>query len=59
VIVRSAAAAMHGLDRLKTDGVRAGEPSGAVDIALHLGEVLNGNVGAVDRLDLTVIGPPL
>lgn len=50
---------MHGLDRLKTDGVRAGEPSGAVDIALHLGEVLNGNVGAVDRLDLTVIGPPL
>jgi len=28
-----------------------------VDLALHLGEVLYGNVGAVDRLDFTVIGP--
>jgi class 3 adenylate cyclase len=26
-------------------------------LALHLGEVLYGNVGAVDRLDFTVIGP--
>ena len=29
----------------------------SVDIALHLGEVLYGNVGAADRLDFTVIGP--
>jgi len=29
----------------------------SVDIALHLGEVLYGNVGATDRLDFTVIGP--
>jgi class 3 adenylate cyclase len=28
-----------------------------VDLALHIGEVLYGNVGAVDRLDFTVIGP--
>jgi adenylate cyclase len=28
-----------------------------VDLALHLGEVLYGNVGASDRLDFTVIGP--
>ena len=28
-----------------------------VDIALHVGEVLYGNVGATDRLDFTVIGP--
>jgi hypothetical protein len=28
-----------------------------VDLALHLGEVLYVNVGAVDRLDFTVIGP--
>jgi adenylate cyclase len=29
----------------------------SVDVALHLGEVLYGNVGATDRLDFTVIGP--
>ena len=28
-----------------------------VDLALHVGEVLYGNVGAADRLDFTVIGP--
>jgi class 3 adenylate cyclase len=36
---------------------KAGKPVAAVDLALHLGEVLYGNVGAVDRLDFTVIGP--
>jgi adenylate cyclase len=34
-----------------------GLPTVAVDIALHVGEVLYGNVGAADRLDFTVIGP--
>lgn len=29
----------------------------AVDLAVHIGEVLYGNVGAADRLDFTVIGP--
>jgi class 3 adenylate cyclase len=28
-----------------------------VDLAIHVGEVLYGNVGATDRLDFTVIGP--
>ncbi len=28
-----------------------------VGLALHLGEVLYGNIGASDRLDFTVIGP--
>ena len=32
-------------------------PFADVGIALHVGEVLYGNVGAVDRLDFTVIGP--
>ncbi len=35
----------------------AGLPVASVDLALHLGEVLYGNVGATDRLDFTVIGP--
>jgi len=35
----------------------AGSPHVTVDLALHVGEVLYGNVGAVDRLDFTVIGP--
>jgi len=34
-----------------------GKPIATVDLALHLGEVLYGNVGAIDRLDFTVIGP--
>ena len=33
-----------------------GKPIAGVDLALHLGEVLYGNVGAMDRLDFTVIG---
>jgi len=32
-------------------------PAMELDIALHLGDVLYGNVGAGDRLDFTVIGP--
>ncbi len=35
----------------------SGLPIADVDIALHVGEVLYGNVGAADRLDFTVIGP--
>ena len=45
------------LDRLNADRARIGKPIAVVDLALHLGEVLYGNVGAVDRLDFTVIGP--
>ena len=53
----AAAEAMEGLDRLNAARLEAGKPIAAVDLALHLGEVLYGNVGAVDRLDFTVIGP--
>jgi adenylate cyclase len=53
----AAAEAMAGLDRLNAARADAGKPTAAVDLALHLGEVLYGNVGAVDRLDFTVIGP--
>src|SRR6266850_727563 len=53
----AAAEAMEGLDRLNTARQEAGKPIAVVDLALHLGEVLYGNVGAVGRLDFTVIGP--
>jgi adenylate cyclase len=53
----AAAEAMAGLDRLNAERHAAGKPTAEVDLALHLGEVLYGNVGAVDRLDFTVIGP--
>jgi adenylate cyclase len=53
----AAAEAMSAVDRLNATRREAGKPAAAVDLALHLGEVLYGNVGAVDRLDFTVIGP--
>ena len=55
--IDAAAETMEGLDRLNAARQEAGKPIAAVDLALHLGEVLYGNVGAVDRLDFTVIGP--
>ncbi len=53
----AAAEAMRAVDRLNQARGDAGKPVAAVDLALHLGEVLYGNVGAADRLDFTVIGP--
>ena len=53
----AAAEAMSAVDGLNATRREAGKPAAAVDLALHLGEVLYGNVGAVDRLDFTVIGP--
>ena len=53
----AAAEAMRAVDCLNAARNAAGKPAAAVDLALHLGEVLYGNVGAVDRLDFTVIGP--
>ncbi len=57
---RALAAAVESLDgvaRLNAARAAAGAPVMALDIALHLGEVMFGNVGAEDRLDFTVIGP--
>jgi adenylate cyclase len=34
-----------------------GESPLAFGLALHLGDVMHGNIGAPDRLDFTVIGP--
>ena len=53
----AAVEATAGLDRLGATRRDAGKPAASIDFALHAGEVLYGNVGAVDRLDFTVIGP--
>ncbi len=49
--------AMRNIDVVNKAREAAGLPVASVDLALHLGEVLYGNVGATDRLDFTVIGP--
>ena len=53
----AAVEALQKLDALNAARAAAGLPVAAVDLALHIGEVLYGNVGATDRLDFTVIGP--
>jgi adenylate cyclase len=53
----AAAEATRGLAALNTTRAAAGLPVVTVDLALHVGEVLYGNVGAADRLDFTVVGP--
>ena len=52
--VTSAQAGMAHLDVIRRE---QGLPSLAFGAALHLGEMLWGNVGAADRLDFTAIGP--
>ena len=47
------------IEALSAARVAAGGPVAPVDLALHLGHVLYGNVGAIDRLDFTVIGPAI
>ena len=42
---------------LNADRRAKGEPELALDVVLHYGEVVYGNVGAARRLDFTVIGP--
>ena len=45
---------LHALDR---DQSATGASPLAVGIALHVGEVMYGNIGSASRLDFTVIGP--
>ncbi len=55
--IDAAREAMHALHRVNRAWAEASKPVAEVDLALHIGEVLYGNVGAADRLDFTVIGP--
>lgn len=55
------AALRAGLEALRRNALvnraHIGEPELALDVALHLGDVFYGNIGAASRLDFTVIGP--
>jgi adenylate cyclase len=53
--IEAALAGLAALDAFNAG--RAGERPLRAGIALHVGEVLLGNIGAPDRLDFTVIGP--
>jgi class 3 adenylate cyclase len=55
--IKSVRAARAGMASL--NGERQGRGDSALEfgVALHIGEVMYGNIGAPDRLDFTVIGP--
>lgn len=53
----AAAEAISAIAALNATRTAAGLPAVTVDLALHVGDLLYGNVGAADRLDFTVIGP--
>jgi adenylate cyclase len=53
----AAIAALRRVDALNARRRGAGLPVMALDLALHAGEVLYGNVGSDRRLDFTIVGP--
>jgi class 3 adenylate cyclase len=55
--LRAVAAARAGMDHLQHVRTSEGEPPLPFGMALHLGEMLWGNIGTADRLDFTAIGP--
>lgn len=55
--LRAVASAKAGMAHLDTTRRGQGLPPLPFGVALHLGEILWGNVGAADRLDFTAIGP--
>jgi adenylate cyclase len=55
--LRAVSSANAGMVHLDVERRGQGLPSLSFGVALHLGEILWGNVGAADRLDFTAIGP--
>ncbi|GAB2176026.1 adenylate/guanylate cyclase domain-containing protein [Dongia sp. agr-C8] len=55
--LRAVAAARAGMAHLDKTRAAQGLPPLPFGIAVHLGEILWGNIGAADRLDFTAIGP--
>lgn len=55
--LRAVAAARAGMAHLDRERAAQGLPALPFGMALHLGEMLWGNIGTADRLDFTAIGP--
>jgi adenylate cyclase len=55
--LRAVSAARNGMAHLDETRREQGLPPLPFGVALHLGEMLWGNIGAADRLDFTAIGP--
>ncbi len=55
--LRAASAARAGMAHLDEERRQQGLPPVPFGVALHLGEMFWGNIGAADRLDFTAIGP--
>ena len=55
--LKAVAAARSGMAHLDEARARDGLPPLPFGVALHLGEMLWGDIGAADRLDFTAIGP--
>ena len=55
--LRAVSAARVGMAHLDDARRRQGLPPLSFGVALHLGEIFWGNIGAADRLDFTAIGP--
>jgi adenylate cyclase len=53
----AAEATLACVEHLGRERAAAGLPTAGIHIALHVGEVLYGNIGSRDRLDFTVVGP--
>ncbi|MBX9702027.1 MAG: adenylate/guanylate cyclase domain-containing protein [Acetobacteraceae bacterium] len=53
----AAEAALAAVGELSARRAAAGQPHTGIHLALHVGEVLYGNIGSRERLDFTVVGP--
>jgi len=57
VAIAASEEAVANMDAVNAEREKAGETPLGYGLALHIGDVLWGNIGAADRLDFTVIGP--
>jgi adenylate cyclase len=57
VALAAAREAQLGIAAANPEGQQTGEPVQRYGMALHLGDVLYGNIGSTGRLDFTTVGP--